>query len=40
VTLPADLRGKEQFLKNTIENTLTETDQGKYYTVITFDPET
>jgi cation diffusion facilitator family transporter len=39
VALPFDMRGKEKQLKKGLEKALDQTNQGKFYTVITFDPE-
>ncbi len=38
VTLPSDLAGREKEIKTAIDHGLTEQEEGKYYTVITFDP--
>ena len=39
VALPFDMRGKEKQLKKGLEKALDQQNQGKFYTVITFDPE-
>ena len=39
VALPFDMRGKEKQLKKGLEKALDQMNQGKFYTVITFDPE-
>ena len=39
VALPNDLQGKENVIKQGVENALAEHYQGTYYAVITFDPE-
>ncbi len=39
VSLPYDMTGKEDTVRSAIENALTASGQGTYYTVITFDPE-
>ncbi len=39
VALPQDLKGQEKEIKKGLEKALAETNQGTYYTVITFDPE-
>lgn len=39
VALPQDLKGQEKEIKKGLEKALVETNQGTYYTVITFDPE-
>ena len=39
VVLPTRLRGQEKYIRQGIEKTLAALDQGTYYTVITFDPE-
>ena len=39
VTLPFDMLGKEKQLKKGLEKALEQQNQGKFYTVITFDPE-
>ncbi len=39
VSLPYDMAGKEDTVRSAIENALTASGQGTYYTVITFDPE-
>ena len=39
VALPFDMRGKEKQLKKGLEKALEQKNQGKFYTVITFDPE-
>ena len=38
VALPFDMRGKEKQLKKGLEKALEQKNQGKFYTVITFDP--
>ncbi len=38
VTLPDDLKGQEKIIKTVIDDTLADREQGRYYTVITFDP--
>ncbi len=38
VTLPSDLRGKEKYIKQTLDQEIATRETGKYYTVITFDP--
>ncbi len=39
VALPHDLKGSEKEIKKGVENALAEAYQGKYYAVITFDPQ-
>ena len=39
VALPFDMLGKEKQLKKGLEKALEQKNQGKFYTVITFDPE-
>ena len=39
VALPFDMQGKEKQLKKGLEKALDQQNQGKFYTVITFDPE-
>ena len=39
VALPFDMLGKEKQLKKGLEKALEQQNQGKFYTVITFDPE-
>lgn len=39
VALPAELRGQEETIRGALETALNDLGQGKYYTVITFDPE-
>ena len=39
VALPDDLKGREKDIKKGIDDALAAIDQGTYYTVITFDPE-
>ena len=39
VALPAELRGQEQTIQSSLEAALNDLGEGKYYTVITFDPE-
>lgn len=39
VALPGDLRGREQEIKTYIEGNLSQRGEGRYYAVITFDPE-
>lgn len=38
ISLPADLKGKEKAIKATLEERLTEQEEQRIYTVITFDP--
>ncbi len=37
ISLPTDLRGEESAIKHSLDNALSEIDNTKYYTVITFD---
>lgn len=39
VALPAELMGQEQTIQEALEAALNDLGEGKYYTVITFDPE-
>ena len=39
LALPADLLGQEEIIKSALETALNDLGEGKYYTVITFDPE-
>ncbi len=39
IALPHDLKGSEKEIKKGVENALAENYQGKYYAVITFDPQ-
>ena len=39
VALPVELRGQEETIRGALETALNDLGQGKYYTVITFDPE-
>lgn len=38
VVLPGNLTGKEKEIKRNLDERLAETESGKYYTVVTFDP--
>jgi len=39
VALPHDLKGREKAIKQAVDGTLAELNRGRFYTVITFDPE-
>lgn len=39
VSLPGDLKGREKYIRKTLEQALSEREGTKIYTVITFDPE-
>ena len=39
IALPAELKGQESAIKTSLEAALNDLGTGKYYTVITFDPE-